>query len=52
LEVWQEVLEMSSDNLKQYPTTLEHDLELLKQNLPFNLRNCVVLRSGEKEIFQ
>lgn len=49
LEVWREVLDATVASLKQYPTTLEHDLELLqKPSIPFNTRNCLVLRSGEK----
>eukprot|EP01017_Pseudomicrothorax_dubius_P027102 TRINITY_DN3084_c0_g1_i10.p2 TRINITY_DN3084_c0_g1~~TRINITY_DN3084_c0_g1_i10.p2 ORF type:complete len:598 (-),score=164.66 TRINITY_DN3084_c0_g1_i10:1899-3692(-) len=39
--------------LARYPTTLEEDLRLLKQDdLTENQRNCILLRSGEKEILQ
>jgi len=55
LEIEQRVLEdckaICLEQLKCYPTTLEKDLELLKTNtLTTNQRNCVLLRSGEKEI--
>ena len=37
--------------LAKYPNTLEQDYELLKDSsLSFNQRNCVLFRSGEKEI--
>lgn len=37
--------------LEKYPNTLEQDYELLKdETLTFNQRNCVLFRSGEKEI--
>ena len=37
--------------LDKYPNSLEKDYELLKlDSLTFNERNCVLFRSGEKEI--
>lgn len=37
--------------LEKYPNSLEQDYELLKdESLTFNQRNCVLFRSGEKEI--
>ena len=42
---------MSEEALAAYPQTLEEDMEILKRdNLTFNERNCVLFRSGEKEI--
>jgi hypothetical protein len=41
--------------MAMYPTSLDHDLELLKKDdttheLTFNQRNAVLYRSGEKHI--
>mmetsp|Transcript_7199 Transcript_7199/g.5468 ORF Transcript_7199/g.5468 Transcript_7199/m.5468 type:complete len:96 (-) Transcript_7199:55-342(-) len=42
---------MASEALQHYPTTYEEDLEVLKrEDLTFKERNCVLYRSGEKEI--
>ena len=42
---------MSAQALAAYPQTLEEDMEILKrEDLTFNERNCVLFRSGEKEI--
>lgn len=42
---------MALDALAKYKTTLEEDYEILKdESLTFNLRNCTLFRSGEKEI--
>lgn len=42
---------MSEQALAAYPQTLEEDMEILKrEDLTFNGRNCVLFRSGEKEI--
>ena len=42
---------MAVEALLKYPTTYEEDLEILKdENLSFVKRNCVLFRSGEKEI--
>jgi len=38
--------------LKGYPDTYEKDMELLNnKDLTFNQRNCIILRAGEKKIF-
>ena len=47
--------QLCTDGLKQYPHSLQEDMEILKlddeeHNLSFNQRNCVLFRSGEKEI--
>lgn len=49
------VRQLCVDALKQYPHSLKEDIELLKKDdqehhLSFNQRNCVLFRSGEKEI--
>ena len=45
------IKEMCNEALARYPNTLEDDYEILKRdNLSFNERNCVLFRSGEKEI--
>jgi histone-lysine N-methyltransferase SETD3 len=42
---------MAQAAYKNYPTTYEEDLEILKRDdLTKNQRNCVLLRAGEKEI--
>lgn len=38
--------------LSKYPTTLEQDLQLLKENDGENEQNCIKLRIGEKEVIQ
>ena len=41
------------DSLYDYPTTIEEDIELLKDDkLTFNQRNCIIFRKGEKVIFK
>ncbi len=50
-KVWQRIKQMCSTSLSLYPQTLEEDYELLKNpDLSFNERNCILFRSGEKEI--
>lgn len=52
----QRLKKLCEDALFQYPQTLEQDMEILllddekKEVLSFNERNCVLFRSGEKEI--
>ncbi len=42
---------MSEQALALYPQTLEEDMKILeREDLTFNERNCVLFRSGEKEI--
>jgi hypothetical protein len=42
---------MAVEALLKYPTTYDEDLEILNnKDLTFNHRNCVLFRSGEKEI--
>ena len=37
--------------LNEFPTTLEEDIKLLKDtSLTMNIRNCIVMRKGEKEV--
>ena len=57
-KVLRRVKKMAEEIYQQYETTLEEDQEVLKkddeapadQKLSFNQRNCVLMRSGEKEI--
>lgn len=42
---------MCCEALARYPVSLNEDYEMLKrEDLTFNERNCVLFRSGEKEI--
>lgn len=43
--------EIAKACLKKYPQTYEEDMELLKKELTFNERNCIIYRSGEKRIY-
>ena len=44
---------MCEEALTLYPQTYEEDMEILERdNLSFNERNCVLFRSGEKEILK
>jgi len=36
--------------LEGFETTLEEDTKMLSENLTMNIRNCVLMRRGEKEI--
>jgi len=46
------VAKAADETLKQFDTSLEEDNKLLNsgKDLTMNLRNCVVMRRGEKEI--
>lgn len=49
--VWQRIRAMCIESLARYPASLGEDYEMLKrEDLTFNERNCVLFRSGEKEI--
>lgn len=54
--VLQRVKTLCEESLKMYPHTLAEDEEALRQDdegtkpLTFNQRNCILFRSGEKEI--
>lgn len=53
LKVLEQIEKLSLENLSKYPTSLEEDLKLLKDDngtLTNNQRNCVLMRSGEKEV--
>ena len=54
-QVMTRIRQLCQDALKLYPNSLQEDMELLhkndiEHNLSFNQRNCVLFRSGEKEI--
>ena len=36
----------------KYDTTYEEDMEILKQEMSYQAKNCVTLRSGEKKILR
>jgi len=51
--VLQEVANQAKEVLKGFDTSLEEDLELLKdkdKQLTMNKRNCILMRKGEKEV--
>lgn len=49
--MWQYISKLVSHSLELYQTTLAEDKELLtSKDLTLNHRNCLLLRSGEKEI--
>ena len=53
--MWKFINKMADEALAKYPTTLDQDVEILQKEdkepfLGFNKRNCVVIRSQEKEI--
>ena len=51
LATWKLIMGYCSEGLEQYPSTKEEDEEILKrEDLTFNMRNCVLFRHGEKEI--
>ena len=54
-QVMVRIRQLCVDALKLYPHSLQEDVDLLKKddidhNMSFNQRNCVLFRSGEKEI--
>ena len=49
--MWVKIKAMCAEALARYPCSLDEDYEILKRSdLTFNERNCVLFRSGEKEI--
>lgn len=51
IKIFETIKQLCQTALDKYPNNLEQDYELLKdESLSFNLRNCVLFRSGEKEI--
>ena len=51
IKVWVSIKRLCEQALSDYPNTYEEDMEILQRdNLTFNERNCVLFRSGEKEI--
>lgn len=54
IKVLQSLAAASEGMLKHYDTTLEEDNKILKDpklKLSMNLRNCVLMRRGEKEVY-
>lgn len=50
-KVFESIKQLCEAALQKYPTTLEQDIEALKdESLTFNHSNCILFRSGEKEI--
>lgn len=49
---WSKIKSIVVEALGKYPTTLDEDYEILKndKSLTYNTRNCVLLRVGEKKI--
>eukprot|EP00455_Lapot_gusevi_P048107 TRINITY_DN65_c0_g1_i4.p1 TRINITY_DN65_c0_g1~~TRINITY_DN65_c0_g1_i4.p1 ORF type:complete len:184 (-),score=92.33 TRINITY_DN65_c0_g1_i4:470-1021(-) len=53
IEVLKTLARVARRELAQFPQTLAEDNELLKNpNLTMNERNCILMRRGEKEVFQ
>ncbi|CAD8065890.1 unnamed protein product [Paramecium primaurelia] len=53
LSMWNQIVNICTHSLNQYPTTLEQDQEIHKIcELTINQRNCLILRIGEKKILQ
>ena len=47
------IIELFENILHKYSTSINEDKELLKdKNLSFNIRNCIIMRIGEKEIIE
>ena len=46
------ILTLSKEAYEKYPNALEEDYKILEErkDLTFNERNCLLFRSGEKEI--
>lgn len=52
LEGYRIIIEHCEERLEQFLTTLEEDNQLLKKNISFNQRNCIVQRKGEKKLLK
>lgn len=52
VRLWERVKTIANLNMQKYETTYQEDQEILKQEMSFQARNCVVLRAGEKKILQ
>lgn len=55
IAAWNLITSVVDACLAKYPTTIEEDIELLKQDestntLGFNKRNCILYRKGEKQV--
>ena len=55
VRVWTSIYRLVSEYLSRFPTTLEEDLKILRDDdgcnkLNSNERNCIVFRIGEKNI--
>ena len=53
LKVLEYIEKLSLDHLSKYPHSLEEDLKILSEDsnkLTNNQRNCILMRSGEKEV--
>ena len=53
IDVFNKIRELMTFYLNKYPTTMEYDIDYLKNNkhsMDFNEYNCYVIRIGEKEI--
>jgi hypothetical protein len=54
IEMWKRIEILCTESLKKYQTTLDEDKKILeekKDNITFNYKNCILLRSGEKEVY-
>lgn len=53
-KVLEKIYKLSKESYDKYETTLEEDLKILEErtDLTFNERNCVLYRSGEKQILK
>jgi hypothetical protein len=49
-QVLTRIKKISSDYLIAYPTSREEDLKLLDTDLTQNIRNCILMRMGEKSV--
>jgi len=47
------IVEYCETRLSQFPTTIRQDIELLiRSTLPNNIKNCIVMRKGEKRLLR
>lgn len=53
-KVLEKINRLAKEQYEKYPQSLEEDLKILEErdDLTFNLRNCVLFRSGEKSILR
>ena len=56
LETWDLIIQVADEALGFYPTMLNEDIQILEdtkdKKMNMNIRNCIMFRKNEKEVYQ